>query len=295
MTLGLILSLVSGFLWSITNILDKTVVTKHLTNIGQLYVLVSIIHIIFGGTVLFFFQEPILIEHKLLMITAAIFWLVMGYTYFASAKIEEMSRVVPLFALVPVFVTIFGAIFLHEIFSFQVYLGIAIIVIGSLLIMFKQSLAALLRSRALGLMIISALSVAIYNILSKYLLEFYSFWTVYAWFTFFAGFLGLILFHRHIKSFNQTLKIKGWKGAWLYTLSETNSQIASVLFTLAVSVWFVSLASSVVTIQYLFVFLWTIILSKWKPNFLTEQVNRKIAAQKFIAIFLIISGIFLIA
>jgi len=295
MSMGVLFALLAGFGWSITNILDKVVVAKHITSLKQLFVLVSMIHLIAGGLILFFFQEPVTIAHKLLIILAAGFWIVMFVTYFISAQIEEISRVTPLFALTPVFTSIMGALFLGEVFSLVTYFGIAIIVFGSMLIMFKSSINQMLGSRAFGYMIFSALSVAFNAIIIKHLLEYYSYWTVFAWTTFFAGLLGLIFFYKHIKSFQQTLRISGWTGAWLYALSETISSISTLIYTLAVSLWFVSLVSSVVTIQYLFVFLWAVMLSRLKPRLFSEQITKKIVAQKITAIVLIIAGIFLIA
>ncbi len=295
MVLALTLSILVGFIWSITNIIDKYVVSKHLSNPGLIYIPLSVVHVVFGGGVLIFYHEAVSFNHLLLLAGTAVLWIIMGYTYFVAAKIEEISRVVPVFALVPVFVAILGAFLLDEIFSFKTYLGIGIIVIGSALIMFRSNLMALLHSRAFGLMIISAFVASAQSVVTKHLLDFYSYWTIYGWFTLFAGIIGLIVFLRLLSLLRQTIKERGWKGIVLYSISESNSQVAVFLYTIAVSLWYVSLASAVVAVQYLFLFIWTVILTQIKPNWIQEEISRKVSFQKIIAIILIIGGIFLIA
>ncbi|MBU0707656.1 EamA family transporter [Patescibacteria group bacterium] len=294
MTIGIGLALLAGLIWSVTNIADKYVISKHLSNPGLIYIPLSVVHIVFGGGVFIFFRESVEMGHLLLLVGAAIMWIIMGYTYFMAARIEEISRVVPVFSLVTVFIAVISAIVLNEIFSLQTYFGIAIVVAGSVLIMLRDSIKAVLQSRAFGLMIISAFTASAQSIVSKYLLDYYSYWTIYAWFTFFVGIIGMIVFAHLIPLLRQTIKERGWKGVVLYSISESNSQIAVFFYVVAISFWYVSLASAVVTIQYLFLFLWTIILTRLKSGWINEEITRMVSLQKIIAIILIIGGIFLI-
>ncbi len=294
MILALTLSILVGFIWSATNIIDKYVISKHLSDPGLIYILISIIHIVFGAGIMFFVKESVGIGHLILLAATAAIWIVMGYAYFIAARIEEISRVAPLFALVPVFVTIFGALFLGEVFTIKTYAGITIVVIGSALIMFRGHVKALLSSRAFGLMVLSAFAASIQSIVTKYMLNFYSYWTVYAWFTLLAGAIGIMIFARLMPKLRQSIKESGWKGVILYSLSESNSQIAVFLYTIAASLWYISLVSSVVTVQYLFVFIWTILLTRLKPEWIKEELTKKITIQKIFAIVLIIGGIYLI-
>jgi len=57
--------------------------------------------------------------------------------YFKAIKIEEISRVVPLLSFSPLFVLIFDAIFLGEVFTSLQYLEIFSLVVGVFLISVK--------------------------------------------------------------------------------------------------------------------------------------------------------------
>jgi len=56
--------------------------------------------------------------HQLLGLVAGLFYVVAVLLYFEALKDEEVSRVVPLFGMAPIFVTVLAAIFLGEIFTF---------------------------------------------------------------------------------------------------------------------------------------------------------------------------------
>lgn len=295
MTIGIFLAILAAFLWSITNVLDKVVVSKHLPNIGQLYIPLSVVYIVFGSVSLLIGQEWPKAADWPLIALAAVLWIVMGYTYFLAAKREEISRMVPVFALTPVFVAILGALLLGEIFSFQIYLAIGVIVLGTVLIMFKGSVKSLIQSRVFGLMIISSLAVSFQSVIVKYLLNTYSSWTTYGAVTVFSGLISFVIFIRYLKDLRGTINRQGWGGVGLVTISESNSNLSEFVFILATSFWYVSLVSAIGTIQYLFLFFWALILSRWKPNIIREDISRQALFQKLLAILLIIGGIYLIA
>ena len=295
MTIGFILAILAAFLWSVTNVLDKIVVSKHLTHIGQLYIPLSVVYLVFGGASVWIGRQLPDISDWPLIIVAAALWIVMGYTYFLAAKREEISRMVPVFALTPVFVASFGALFLGEIFSVRTYSAIGVIVFGSALIMFKGSVKSLVRSRVFGLMIISAFAASFHSIIMKSLLNSYSFWTTYGSITLISGLMSLVLFSRYVKDLQQTIKNRGRGGIGLITISESNSNLSQFIYTMAASLWYVSLVSATMTIQYLFLFIWTFLLSRWKPNIIQEEITKQALLKKFVAIILIISGIYLIA
>lgn len=219
----------------------------------------------------------------------------MGYTYFMAAKQEEISRMVPVFALTPIFVAFFGALFLGEIFSVKTYSAIGVIVFGSALIMFKGSVKSLVRSRVFGLMIISALAASLHSVIMKSLLGSYSFWTTYGSLALITGIMSFAIFSHYWKDLQYTIRKRGWIGLGLVALSESNSNLSEFVFTVAASFWYVSLVSATVTIQYLFLFFWTLLLSRWKPSLIQEDITPRTLAQKLVAILLIIGGIYLIA
>jgi len=295
MEIAIGLSILTAFLWAITNILDKLIVSRYLLDIKLLYIPLSLINVFAGAIVLAFFWQPLETPHYFLAILSGIALIIMGYLYFLAAKIEDISRVAPLFAIVPITTAMLGAIFLGEIFSVKIYISMGLIVFGSMLIMFRGNLPRLFRSRAFGLMILSSVVVSFNAIITKYLLEFYSFWVVFGWTTLITGVIGMGIFMKWWRKLVEEVHQRGYKGIWITLSSEAISIGATIIYTLAVSLWYVSLVSSIITLQYAFVFIFSVILYRFRPGLLGEEVSKKIAIQKVIALLLIISGIFLIA
>lgn len=295
MTAGLWLAIASGFLWSITNIIDKTVVSKYITDPRLIFIPLSTVYVVIGAGVLIFFGHGLPAPHLLIALATGLTFLAMNYLYFVAAKREEISRVVPLFALSSVFLAAFGALFLGEIFHIQTYSGIIAIVLGSMLIMLRGSLRELFQSRVLGIMTLAALVTAVHALLMKYLLNSHSYWTVFGWISLFDGILGLLFFSKQISALVRLIRSDGWKGVILVVISEANGKIASLFFTLSISVWYVTLANTVSLVQYLFLFIWTIIVSRFTPKLFTEKITPPIAIQKIVATALIIGGVVLIS
>ncbi|MDP3964215.1 MAG: EamA family transporter [bacterium] len=295
MTLAIGLSVLAAFLWAITNILDKTLVSRYFDDVRSLYIPISLTEFVFGVASLSISWAIFEPGHFVLAIVGGGAFVVMGYTYFHAAKIEDISRVAPLFAIVPVSTAILSAIFLREIFSPITYAGIGLIVCGAMLIMFRGSVRMIFQSRALGLMLLSAVVVSFYIVIMKYLLEYYSFWSVFGWLSVFSGLIGTLLFSRHWNILLIQVKTKGAKGPWLAVLSETLSSSAGLISTLASSLWFVTIVSAVSTVQYVFVFVFSLIISRYRPNLFREEISPKIALQKIFAIALIIAGLLVVS
>ncbi|MFA5107488.1 MAG: DMT family transporter [Patescibacteria group bacterium] len=295
MNVGMILAIVSGFLWSFSNIIDKTIVTKHFTNPKLIFIPLSSAYFIIGGAVLLVKGTGMSAGQLAIAAGASLAYMAMNVCYFYAAKREEISRIVPLFALSSVFVLILGAIFLHEVFAFRTYAGIGIIVVGSILIMLRSRLMDLFRSHALGLMIAAAVFTAIHAVLIKYLTNDHSYWTVFGWIAFLDGIIGLSVFSPQLPKLRSEIARRGWRGVQLVLLSDGNGTIASLCFTASASLWYVSLANAVSLVQYLFVFIWTIILSRFRPALLHEPITRRIAFQKILAIGCIVGGVLLVS
>ena len=101
--------------------------------------------------------------------------------YFKVIKIDEISKVVPLLSFSSLFVLIFDAIFLGEIFTSLQYLEIFSLVVGAFLISVKNSKEEIRLSKAfLYIMVVNLLSSA-GAIIVKYLLNYADFWTIFSY------------------------------------------------------------------------------------------------------------------
>ncbi|MFH0952417.1 MAG: DMT family transporter [Patescibacteria group bacterium] len=293
MITGTLLAIFSGFLYSITNIIDKFVVSKH---IPKPIIMTIIISLFIGlvGLIYLPFTEIVAVGHLLILFISSCLSFAACLIYFEVIKYEEPSRIVPLFSFITIFITILGAIFLGEIFSLITYIGIGIILAGAWTISSKRNILSPFTSRFFGLMVLCSFLWAVNYVLLKYLVDQYPVSTIIAYDFIFHGAIAIVLLLFFYRSF-----IKFWQEKRKYVLIELISESISIFayyfFLLAASLWYVSLASAVGTVQYLFVFLLAVILNKYRPGILDEQINRRIMIQKIIAIVLIIGGIFLIS
>lgn len=121
-------------------------------------------------------------------IIAGLFFGMALTTILYAVRLGDVSQVGPLRLLAPVFVAILAAIFLNETLSWQVYLGILLVLIGAALLDMPKSVKIKLNS-VLGLMLISGLMLATMQVLTKYLLRFSDPYTVMLYVRF-----GLLLF-----------------------------------------------------------------------------------------------------
>ncbi|MBU0598115.1 DMT family transporter [Patescibacteria group bacterium] len=294
MTIGFLLALAAGFIWSGVNVIDKAIVSKYIRNPIFIIVVFSFVSLAVGLIMAPFISWDLSGTAWVWMIIGSVGYVLGNLFYFYALKIEEASRVVPLFALSTVFLVIMSAIFLGELFGFQTYFGIAVIVLGSIIISARSGFSQILRSKALWLMIVSSFGFAVAYIIIKYLLDAYDYWQVFGIQRLLVGIIGLLsvpLFFKEIREVYQ--QIKKWHMA-LSSFSEILNLFGNFIFTVAMAFWFVALVESVSAVQYVFIFFWALIISRFRPSLFAEEVNKKVIFQKIISIALIVLGIYLI-
>lgn len=295
MNIGFPLSILAGFIWSLVNVIDKTVVSKFIRNPIFVVLILNVVALITGIIILVVIQQT--------MIGWSWFWIFLSgilctfgcLFYFYALKIEEASRIIPLFSLITVFIVILSATFLGEIFNFLKYLGIFIIVLGSIIITSRRNIFSAFISRALGLMILSGLGFGASSVINKYLLVDYNYWTVFGYHRLFLGLSGFFIISIYFKEIKKLFLELKKRYILLMSSGEILGTGADLIFLMATAFWYVSLASAVVSVQYIFIFIWALIISRFKPSLFSEVVNRRVIFQKVIAIVLIVGGIFLIS
>jgi len=229
------------------------------------------------------------------VILVGLFYNLANLAYFYALKLEESTRVIPLYSLTNIFLPVLAAVFLGEIFGGRQYLGILLIIVGSFVIMARGSISSVVKNRAMGLMALSALSCSLGYVITKYLLSFYRYETVFGYTRFFTGFLGFFILMKYLKEIIRYFSSLKKRYIYLVTASEILNLGGGILMTISFSFWFVALAEAAASAQYIFLFLWVILFTRFKPSILSEELNRKIMVQKIISIILIIAGIYLVS
>ena len=237
--------------------------------------------------------EPLSAKNIVLAFAGAGFQLAMIFLYFNAVKLEEISKIVPLFYMMPFFTLLIAGVFLGEIFTPAKYLGIALLVSGAILISLKKPFAISF-GRAFWFVILGAFFLAISQVIVKYLLGFASFWTIFAYTRTFVFVMLIPVILPNRRHFKELYKEKGIAPAGIISLNESLAVVGILLFTIAMSKGSVTLIAALSSIQPFFVLIFAVSLSLFRPNILTEEINRSTIFLKTVAIIIMFAGAILI-
>lgn len=290
----ILFSVLAALTWAVVNTVDKYILTKYVRKpiipvmiLGVIGLIASFLIYLFRGF------ADLSYSNMFLCFLAGIFYILMSIFYFKAVKIEEVSRVVPLFYLSPLFVLLFATIFLGEIFTPLKYLGIFMLVIGAILISSRNLLKISLR-KAFWFMTISTFSIAIYYVLLKYLLNFADFWTIFSYIRIGTIFALIPMFYFYFPNLLSTVKEHGKGVVGIISANETLNLMGVLFSVIAVSIGYVTLVKALSSIQPFFVLLFTVILSIFYPKILKEKITKSIVLLKLFAIILMFVGMILI-
>lgn len=285
-------SFLAAVLWSVTILFDKFIADKEvsdpwidvsLNGLG-LYSILIIASIALGEISMS--QDEILGG-----ITVGTFYFSAILVYYRGIKTEEVSRFVPLFSTSAIFVTIFSFFLIGETFSLLTYLGILMTVAGAFLISLEDPIHSLKKfhsSKGFLIGISVALLFSFRDVSLKYFTSSIELYNLLFW----VSITGLTLSASTI--FLKREKINLDRGVIHLNLTGLNAGIAYILFTKAISIGPVSLASAIIRSQPLFVFIGSVIISKLHPQMISEQIDRSTLIQKLLAIILAITGLLII-
>jgi len=212
-----------------------------------------------------------------------------------ALKKEEVTRVIPILAVAPLFITFLAAFIVNEIFPPLIYVSIIFMVLGAFLLSFRFDKGLPKRIDAIGFIVFALVLFSIQGVTMK--LAFTGIGYSSVLFYQFAGyFLGtsLLWFHKTsridffkiYKGFNSNLK--------LVLLAEFFGILNFLALAYAISLGPVSLVSSLYSTQTLFVLLFTFTITKFKPHLIAEEFEKGVGWIKLFAVFFILTGTFII-
>ncbi|MGA3198563.1 MAG: EamA family transporter [Halobacteriota archaeon] len=231
-----------------------------------------------------------------------IFTIVVGFVriyytlpYFKALAVEDVSRVIPLLQLTPVFVLILSSLLLRETLKPEEYVAFGLLVLGGTLFAIRLGKGIRI-SLAFYLMIISSFLLAVYSVALKYLFSTQDFYTIFIWVQI-AGFI----------AFFQLLSFRPLRGSLVTTYKATSRKIGVILvaeqavayisvfaYSYAIAHGPITLVSSVGATQPLFVLVFATLLSYRFPRVLREELTRMDLALKGLGLVAILSGTYLI-
>ena len=286
-------------IWGLNALVDKFFLSKHLNPFAYQLVYIPITLILIASILVF---TPINFNSVLSYPSYVAFFAgalgVAGfYLYAFSLKSEEVSRMVALTNLYPAFVAIFAAFLVNEIFSAKIYFGIAVMLLGTVLISYKRGA---FRNMIPLLLILLAIAVniifAFEQTISKVSLATFSFWQlfeIYLWGRVFATFAPFAVARLIRKSISELKSLKKNK-IFVLVIATSAWMSASVFFFYAASLGPITLVSTISITAPFLTLLAAVLISKFWSKILKEEIDKRTVALKLLAIVLIFLGTYLI-
>ena len=124
-------ALLSAFLFAVANVVDKYILTKWVKNPAIPVIVLSFVGLVVSLFVFLVHHSSLLsVFNTILALIAGVLFVAAVVLYFKAVSIEEISRVVPLVYLSPLFILILGAILLGELFTPWKYFGIVLLAVS---------------------------------------------------------------------------------------------------------------------------------------------------------------------
>jgi drug/metabolite transporter (DMT)-like permease len=290
MDLWIVFALAAAVGWAFVVLLDKFVIDSEINNAlatGGLHAFfnslsVMIIAYFIGG-----FSFDLGTVFSGLVIGGL--YVVANYFWFAGVGSEEVSRFAPVLSFDIVFISVLSFIFLGEILSTVAYGGVALTVLGCILISLEDPLHNLRKMKSswgLAAALASAFAYSVREVIFKHVSTGIDIWALLLYF----GIAGMVFSTPLIYKSRKALK-KNTKGLELMMVSGLVSGIAQSTFFLAVSMGSVVLVSTITKTRFLLIFFAATAISRLHPEILHEPLDRKILIQKLFATLMIISGV----
>ncbi|MFT4244508.1 MAG: EamA family transporter [Candidatus Woesearchaeota archaeon] len=303
--LWLILIIIPPFIWALANFYDKVLVTNFFSSVYSFIFLTSILSLptaILILLILGFYEFLGLFKISILLIIG--FFFLAGFILYAKAlEIEESSKVGSLFVFVTIFIMIFEFILLGTSLSISQYVASFIIIISSLIMINSTQITSIISifkvNRAFVYMIINSLIIATYFTLLRYFFDLHSFFSVMFW-IFLGSFIFLIsmLFYKpsRIEIITSSKKIISRKiFIFLIVIVNILTLLPDLVYNYVISIApSVALVSVVTNVQYIFLFIFGILFTKFLPSYFEENIEFKQLIIKALCVIGIAGGVVLI-
>ena len=162
----ILFSVLAALIWAIKGILDKFMLANY---IKKPIVPVLILGVFDLAAIALIFLingfDPLSLQNLALALVGGLASLMIIILYFKAVQIEEISRVIALIYLTPLFVTVLAAVFLGEVFTWDKYAGILLLIAGAVLVSYK--LGKITFGKAFWYLLLASLFFGIYAIIPK--------------------------------------------------------------------------------------------------------------------------------
>ncbi|MDP2918438.1 MAG: DMT family transporter [bacterium] len=224
------------------------------------------------------------------------FGLALIFFYRAILK-NSTGRIIPLIGtLVPIFTFFLSHIFLAEKLSRNQFIAFYLLILGGILITAEQKRRNLFSRQGIVYGLLAAFLFAISFVMAKYTYEHAPFWTGFIWTRIGAIILALSIFliPRYRRQIKSAPKRAGIKVGASYLAVRSFSAVSFILLNYAIAIASVAIVNALQGVQYVFLMIIAIVLSKKLPALFASEFKDRMA-QRIIAIVLITFGLAILA
>jgi len=291
-------ALAAAAIAALVNVVDSHIISKRVPSLWSFLIPAGILHTIFGLILIGVFPLPsdVAAFPWFIAVLSAILRTGAVVLMLGTMRTEEVSRIIPVVHTYPVFVALIAVPALDETLSLLQWLAVFMVVGGAVLISIRrggEGKKTRLR-RSFTILLASSVLFGVANVASKYALGYISFWNMYSITGICLG-LGFCLISVRPAVLGE---LRGLPGkAKIATLIFSNESLAFfgvVLSFMAMERGPISLASTVMAIRPLFVFVYALVLSVVLPAVLRERFTSRVVVLKIVSIGLIVGGVAII-
>ncbi len=170
------------------------------------------------------------------------------------------------------------------------------ILLGGILITVQFGKSKKAQMKMLWLSISSSILFASSHVVSKYIFNNVDFISGFIWIrigSFIAAAILLLSIANRKAIFGQTKRV-GASTSFTFILGQSAGAISFIMINWAISLGSVTLVNTLQGLQYVFLFLLVLFIARNRPDWLGEDMRKKVVIQKIIAILLIAVGMFFI-
>lgn len=236
----------------------------------------------------------------LIVLDAIIFYIALYFGFIAVENFEISRVAVTIGATQPIFIFFISWIFWgYHGMGFWGFVAFILLFLGSIIVSFDKKIKF---NKYLALTLFAALMYSFDYVMSKYIFEYFSFWhgIIFKSIFLFLISLSLILIkNNRLEILNKNRNPKEQKSfGKLFLATQACGAGANILQSFAiflVPIGFLPVLNSLRGLQYVFLFAFTLFITRFSPKILKEKISKKAIIRKTTSIFLIITGLIILS
>lgn len=300
MTIAIIISLFASFLWAVTNHIDKFLINGANGSTYSVKTLLVFSTLISGlvlspiWLIISNFSVSISTISLIAVLISSVIYVLATFLYFKALEKSDVSIVVVMFQLIPVFSFILAFILFKESLTVNQLIGSIIIILSAVIISFNfEEKNNKSNFKALFLMTLSSLFYASYFILFDVAIRHSSFNSCAFWYQMGFVLIGIVLIciRSFRETFIKTIKENGKKFISLNITNEVMNLSANLLVNFANVSISIALVNVLNGFQGAFVFILGVIGVILLPKYFKEDLRKWVLIQKIGCIILSIIGL----